>query len=111
MGLKSSGDLFWGFRQIAPVVQNGKGIQVVQVSIISSMYWKDFKSYNLTKDMRLLGITENVNIELTEQQHLFLNNQKCYGDKRLKIGEGRWKGSNHESHIRKLTSGIISFNA
>ena len=97
MGLKSSGDLFWGFRQIAPVVQNGKRIQVVQVSIISSMYWKDFKSYNLTKKMTVLGITENAKIDLTEQQHLLLNNRKYYGDKILKIGEGRWKGSNYES--------------
>jgi len=44
------------------------------------MYRKQFKSYNLTKNMRLLGITENANIDLTQEQHLFLNNQRCDGD-------------------------------
>ena len=66
------------------------------------MYWKDFKSYNLTKKMTVLGITENAKIDLTEQQHLFLNNQRCYGDMILKIGEGRWKGSNYESENLEL---------
>ena len=62
------------------------------------MYWnKEFESYNLTKNMRLLGITENANIDLTQQQHLFLNNERCYGEMILKIGEGRLKGSNYES--------------
>ena len=88
---------FGDFRQIALEVQNGNRTQVVQASIISSMYWKEFKSYNLTKSMRLLGITENANIDLTQQQHLFLNNERCYGEMILKIGEGRLKGSNYES--------------
>ena len=56
---------FGDFRQIALEVQNGNRTQVVQASIISSMYWKEFKLYNLTKNMRLLGITENANIDLT----------------------------------------------
>ena len=47
--------------------------------------------------MRLLGITENANIDLTQQQHLFLNNERFYGEMILKIGEGRLKGSNYES--------------
>ena len=77
--------MFWGFLQIAPVVQNGNRIQVVQESIMSSTYWKDFKSYKFTKNMRLLGNTENASIDLTEQ-HLLLYNQKYYGAKILKIG-------------------------
>ena len=73
------------------------------------MYWnKEFKSYNLTKNMRLLGITENANIDLTQERHLFPNNQRCYGDMILKIGNGRWKGSNCESENLDLgTQNIV----
>ena len=47
--------------------------------------------------MRLVGLTKHANIDLTHKQYLVLNNQNGYGDMLLKIGNGRWKGSNYES--------------
>jgi len=47
---------FGDFRQIAPVVQNGSRLQIVNASIVSSSLWQKYEVRNLTINMRLLGL-------------------------------------------------------
>ena len=73
-------------RQIAPVVVNADKIDVINHSIPSSPLWKEFIIKKLTKNMRLLELTNE--ITPTEEQRIALNNQRLYGEMILAIGNG-----------------------
>ncbi|KAK7275882.1 hypothetical protein RIF29_17008 [Crotalaria pallida] len=66
------------FRQILPVVPNGRRHDIVSAAINSSDLWKHCKVLNLTTNMRLLTSTENTSIEEIKE----------FGNWILSIGDG-----------------------
>ena len=91
------------FAQIAPVVPHGSRLQIVQASIVSSPLWQHFEIRVLTKNMRLIGLSDNT-CNITAEQIVFLQNQEEYGNMILSIGRGTWKGANLIGEDCKLGS-------
>ena len=99
---------FGDFRQIAPVVQNGSRLQIVNASIVSSSIWRKYEVRNLTTKMRLLGLGNDRRDTLLPDQINFLQRQQQYADMITSIGEGRLKGSDCISPDKLLGSQTIS---
>ena len=94
---------FGDFEQIAPVVPHGSRLQIVQSSIVSSPLWCNFEIRELTKNMRLIGLSEETqNLNLAQIQ--FLKNQEQYGKMILSIGRGTWRGDNYFTEDKTLGS-------
>ena len=66
---------FGDFKQIAPVVPHASRLQIVQASIVSSHLWPNFKIKELTKNMRLIGLSEGTE-NLSEQRLRFLKTKR-----------------------------------
>jgi ATP-dependent exoDNAse (exonuclease V) alpha subunit len=74
--------------QIGPVVVNGKRNDTVQASIVTHSLWRKFKIYRFTKNLRLLGIENSLDLNNTEQRE-FLERQKQYAEvlSQIRLGD------------------------
>jgi hypothetical protein len=57
--------------QIGPVVINGKRADTARASIINHILWKKFKVFNFTKNLRLLGIKNALDMNILENKEFY----------------------------------------
>jgi len=63
--------------QIGPVVVNGRRSDTVRASIITHSLWNEFRIFNFTKNLRLLGIERTLDLSI-DSQFQFFERQKEY---------------------------------
>ena len=73
------------FRQIPPVVKNGKKYEVIQRLISSSYIWPQVKIFTLTENMRLKFLSHKFGPHPTPEQQLQIDKQLLYAEVLLHI--------------------------
>jgi PIF1-like helicase len=60
-------------RQIGPVIINSNRQDIVNASIVSSHIWSKFTKFKLHTNMRLVGLSSNLNDDFTLKQNQYAN--------------------------------------
>lgn len=76
------------FKQIAPVVPNGDKLDAINASVISSYTWQCLKPMGLNENMRMQHLNASLDVELSDTEREFIQNQKNYLKMTLAIGQG-----------------------
>lgn len=85
--------------QIGPVVVNGRRSDTVRASIITHSLWNEFRIFNFTKNLRLLGIERTLDLSI-DSQFQFFERQKEYAQ----ILEQVRKGNKFSEAVQEINN-------
>ena len=91
--------------QIGPVVVNGKRADTVRASIINHYLWRKFKVFEFTKNLRLLGIKNSLDMSIPENKEFF-GRQEQYAELLTQIRLGNKFSNDVQQYYSDNQSGV-----